>query len=362
MEHALFFLPDISGFTKFVQTTEVEHSQHVVAELLEVLIDANEIGLTLAEIEGDALFFYKEGVPSKEELIKQMRKMFEAFHGHLKMMETHRICPCNACRTAPKLELKIVAHCGPISYIKVKNSRKPFGQQVIEAHRLLKNSIDSDNYALISSELANGLKISEGTYDQVFDFSTGADQYDDQEVAYLYSAVDIDKLEIGQVANLEKLGLPAEPQLVFNEIFNTNAAQFLEYVSNFRYRSEWVDGIDKFVYDENEVTRNGSEHICVINGKELDFVTLTKEAEPHQLIYGEVTESPPPVDALYQFFTIDPIDEFTCQVSVEVYWKAKSPFKKLFMSLAGKRFFEKNISKNIAKLKSFVNAQVAVPA
>ena len=60
MAKSLLFLPDISGFTEFVQTTEVAHSQHVISELLEVLIDANTQELQLAEVEGDALFFYKE--------------------------------------------------------------------------------------------------------------------------------------------------------------------------------------------------------------------------------------------------------------------------------------------------------------
>ncbi len=59
MPRSLLFIPDISGFTKFVQTTEVEHSQHVISELLEVLISANTQELKLAEIEGDALFFYR---------------------------------------------------------------------------------------------------------------------------------------------------------------------------------------------------------------------------------------------------------------------------------------------------------------
>ena len=60
MKKSLLFLPDISGFTNFVQTTEVEHSQHVISELLEVLIRANTEDLQLAEIEGDALFFSKK--------------------------------------------------------------------------------------------------------------------------------------------------------------------------------------------------------------------------------------------------------------------------------------------------------------
>ena len=59
MNSSLLFLPDISGFTEFVQTTEVGHSQHIISELLQLLIDADILDLELAEVEGDALFFYK---------------------------------------------------------------------------------------------------------------------------------------------------------------------------------------------------------------------------------------------------------------------------------------------------------------
>ncbi len=36
MKKALYFMADISGFTNFVNTTEVEHSIHIIAELLEI--------------------------------------------------------------------------------------------------------------------------------------------------------------------------------------------------------------------------------------------------------------------------------------------------------------------------------------
>lgn len=55
----LIFIPDISGFSKFVNETDVIHSQHIIEELLEILIDANEMNLQLSEIEGDAILFYK---------------------------------------------------------------------------------------------------------------------------------------------------------------------------------------------------------------------------------------------------------------------------------------------------------------
>jgi len=94
MAKSLLFLPDISGYTKFIQTTEVEHSQHVIAELLEILIAANTEDLLLAEVEGDALFFYKEGeIPSQERLLAQIEGMFSAFYSHLALLRENRICP-----------------------------------------------------------------------------------------------------------------------------------------------------------------------------------------------------------------------------------------------------------------------------
>ena len=56
---ALLFMPDISGFTQFVSETEVLHSQHIVQELLEIIIDSNHLNLQVSEIEGDAIFFYR---------------------------------------------------------------------------------------------------------------------------------------------------------------------------------------------------------------------------------------------------------------------------------------------------------------
>ncbi len=96
-DKSLLFIPDITGFTEFVQHTELEHSQHIISELLELVIDANEIGLTVAEIEGDAVLFFKQGsLPTWEQLVKQAESMFVKFHAHLRRYETERICQCGA--------------------------------------------------------------------------------------------------------------------------------------------------------------------------------------------------------------------------------------------------------------------------
>ena len=58
----LLFIADISGFTKFVNETEITHSSHIISELLEIIIGQNELKLEVAEIEGDAVFYYKSNV------------------------------------------------------------------------------------------------------------------------------------------------------------------------------------------------------------------------------------------------------------------------------------------------------------
>ena len=52
-DQAIILIPDISGFTDFTSATEIDHSAHIITELLELIIASNETGFTLAEIEGD---------------------------------------------------------------------------------------------------------------------------------------------------------------------------------------------------------------------------------------------------------------------------------------------------------------------
>jgi hypothetical protein len=65
----LLFIPDISGFTRLVNEIEIEHSRHIIQQLLEVIINANESGLEISEIEGDAILFYKFGEPLELEVL-----------------------------------------------------------------------------------------------------------------------------------------------------------------------------------------------------------------------------------------------------------------------------------------------------
>src|SRR5215216_4203328 len=150
----LLFIPDISGFTRFVNETEIEHSRLIIQELLEILINANQIGLEVSEIEGDAILFYKFGEPPDlEELYKQVENMFCAFHRNLIAYEIRRYCQCKACTSAINLTLKVITHYGEFTGYNVKTFNKLIGKDIIVAHQLLKNDIEQHEYWLVTKKL-----------------------------------------------------------------------------------------------------------------------------------------------------------------------------------------------------------------
>src|SRR5688572_11767911 len=94
----LIFIPDISGFSRFVAETEIEHSRQIIQELLETLINANDSGLEISEVEGDAILFYRFGdPPDLREVSRQVERMFRAFHSNLIAYDLCKYCQCHAC-------------------------------------------------------------------------------------------------------------------------------------------------------------------------------------------------------------------------------------------------------------------------
>ena len=80
----LLFIPDISGFSRFVNAVELEHSRFIIQQLLEVLIRANDSGLRSRR--SKAMPFFFTNLASRWQLralYTQVEKMFRAFHQYL---------------------------------------------------------------------------------------------------------------------------------------------------------------------------------------------------------------------------------------------------------------------------------------
>src|SRR5262245_41359822 len=57
-QHGHLLLADISGYTSYVASTELRHSQEILSELLECIVERLKPLMTISQIEGDAIFAY----------------------------------------------------------------------------------------------------------------------------------------------------------------------------------------------------------------------------------------------------------------------------------------------------------------
>lgn len=338
-QKAILFIPDISGFTEFVHHTEINHSRHIITELLELLIDSNFMGLELAEIEGDALFLYKlEENVEFTVLEQQIESMYLAFHKHLKRYELERICHCGACSSAYNLKIKFVVHYGDIEFIKVKDTVKPYGANVIQVHRLLKNNVPLDEYALFTDSVqpvkdkANALIA----------------EYDFGNITFAYDSLTHLKEKLPDIAPIPD-NVPKHKLFDETEIIKLPINELYEVISNFDYRLLWTKGVDKMEYEKNKVNRVGEKHKCLIN-KNDDIIqtTITKKVKKNQLVYGESTNNVPFTKRFNSYFVLEDMGNGSTKLNIEVFADFK-PFGIIMKPLL-KLKLKQNISESIKDL------------
>jgi carbon monoxide dehydrogenase subunit G len=330
-KQGLLFMPDISGFTEFVQHTEVKHSKHIVKELLELLIDQNTIGLKLAEVEGDALFFYKdEANISPAQLVGQIKSMYQAFHQHLLIYKYRRICNCGACTNAEGLRLKFVIHEAEIEFIDIKGNKKPFGEEVIKLHRLLKNQVPENEYALFSSEyLSDKNQVISTLFGQPphiieQDFDFGIYQYGYHPINQFKKSIEPTLSQpvpfLGRKLFSKTIELPHSP----NDVF--------QFIIDFDHRGEWSEGVDQLEYAEGEINRVGSKHTCVIGNSRINLASIYTQVEKEDMIFIESTEDAPIIKNLSTVYRVSPADRGS-KVQVDFHTKSTSFIGKIFTPL-----------------------------
>lgn len=150
---AFFCVPDITGFTRFIATADISFTKEVIPALLRKLIEANILKMKIGEIEGDAIFFYKTGrLPSVNTVALQCKLLYKTFCDFLQVLEQNDSENYNKYLSDNQLGLKVIIHYGEISSARIKGHTKLLGQDVIIAHKLLKNSVNELNYILLSDK------------------------------------------------------------------------------------------------------------------------------------------------------------------------------------------------------------------
>ncbi len=157
MPEGTFVLADIGGYTQFLTGVGLEHGKEITSHLLNSLLKCNRGRWKVANIEGDCLFFYREGREPPDELVDHVRALFEDFCDRTIDIAARASCACGACSRTNELALKFIVHAGEFDTQRIGRRKELIGADVVVAHRLLKNSVATDEYVLLTRPYADSL-------------------------------------------------------------------------------------------------------------------------------------------------------------------------------------------------------------
>ncbi|MEK6222321.1 MAG: DUF2652 domain-containing protein [Chloroflexota bacterium] len=168
-EHGYFILADISGYTMFLNDSELEHAQEIITSLINAILDPIQPPILVNRIEGDAVFAYTtdNAFLQGQTLLESMKQLYFGFAYELQTNDRNTTCDCNACQNMHLLDLKMVVHYGEFVLQDLAGRQELIGSDVITAFRLLKNKIvektQVKSYLFISERAAAEMKLGEFT-------------------------------------------------------------------------------------------------------------------------------------------------------------------------------------------------------
>lgn len=351
----LIFIPDISGFTRFMHETEIAHGRHIIQELLETLVNANQIGLEISEIEGDAILFFKFGqAPELETLYRQVEKMFCDFHKYLIAYDNRRFCQCKACTSAISLTLKVVAHYGEFTTYQVRNFSKLIGKDIIVAHQLLKNDIDQHEYWLVTQNLLNGQN--PDGFTEWMKWHSGYKATENDHIPFQYTHIGALKDSIPPYSAPVLEPVNKVKTVSVSREYETNIKKLFFTAGHLELRHRWQDGVISIEELDHFLPGLGSRHRCKRKDGEAVIYSSGFSYDPDsKVVFSESDEQL--TGTLY--FVLEKLSEKRTRLSLEYYLKRNLP-KQLAFRLLRKEKMEASFRRSLENLERLL-PQINVP-
>lgn len=349
----LLFIPDISGFTEFINQTEIEHNRLIIQELLETLINANCLRLKISEIEGDAILFYRFGKPpALHEMYKQVETMFCNFHRQLKEYSERRICQCRACKNAKDLTLKVVSHYGEFSTYSVREFSKLIGKDVIKAHQLLKNDIPLHEYWLVTDGLWQENTGTENLPEWM-EWRRGNKHEAPDNITFHYSFLTPLKENL-LIDSKNKFGIPGPRQQVLSvrRTMEENMEDVFHVVADLSKRAAWVDGIKAVENISTPMPEVGTVHHCIMEKGRSVLITSDFQVNDQRIIMEETDKRKIGTCQV----VLEKTDEHLTSMTFNFFIKENFLVKAMFDLFMRKKLKE-NLERSLENLEAYLKFQ-----
>ena len=142
-QRGFILIADITGYTTYLNESELEHAQGTLTDLLELLIDHTRSPLIISRLEGDAVISYglEAGFVNGQTFLETIETTYVDFRKAIDLMVLNNSCQCNACANVSSLDLKFFVHFGTFVLQTLGDHEELLGTDVNLIHRLLKNDV-----------------------------------------------------------------------------------------------------------------------------------------------------------------------------------------------------------------------------
>jgi hypothetical protein len=162
-QKGFLLIADITGYTMFLTSSELEHAQGVLDALFKSIFAEIKAPITLSNLQGDAALAHlpDANVPQRQFPLDAIERIYCSFANTLAAMRLNTTCTCNACRNMGSLDLKFFLHHGEYATQTLAGRTELQGPEVIRLHRLMKNSVTKTTgikaYALVTQQAADAI-------------------------------------------------------------------------------------------------------------------------------------------------------------------------------------------------------------
>jgi hypothetical protein len=158
-------IADITGYTRYLSESELEHAQDTLTALLELLVENTHSPLVISRLAGDAVISYglREDFFQGQTFIEKIEDTYVTFRKALERLALNNTCRCNACANISNLDLKFFIHYGTFGIQRISDYDELVGNDINLLHRLLKNSVTEETgfraYALYTDAAIRQLEV-----------------------------------------------------------------------------------------------------------------------------------------------------------------------------------------------------------
>jgi Protein of unknown function (DUF2652)/Polyketide cyclase / dehydrase and lipid transport len=166
-QKGFLLIADITGYTMFLTSSELEHAQGVLDALFKSIFAEIKAPIVLSNLQGDAALAYlpEANLPQRQFPLDAIERIYCSFANTLGAMRLNTTCSCNACRNMGGLDLKFFLHYGEYAMQTLAGRSELQGPEVIRLHRLMKNSVTKATgikaYALVTQQAADAIGLPE---------------------------------------------------------------------------------------------------------------------------------------------------------------------------------------------------------